>query len=376
MLDTRSAAQSRRKPRNRDGSMRFGLFWPKAKTMLPSAKMAAQNPDVLDLEVHLALARACETVGLDLTLIGDGYAPSSEEGSSFGFQDPSLHAIVLSAPLIQATQHLGVVTTLHTPFFHPAQIARFGSHFDWLSGGRWGWNIVNGYRDYEASLFGIDKLPDSASQYEAAEDAVRIIEGVWNGKGRVDYDGAHYRAHGKMRGPFPPERPVFVCAAASDRGRRFTATHCDFLFASPPSLSDLPGIRASLATHAAAAGMDHPPEILVVADLLVRDEPGVAIDMMEDLMGSIEGEAGRLWAAQMAVLRKDHTAPGKFPAFAGTPAQVADQILAARNDHGLNGILFRLPLWSAEEMLRVGPVFELLAKAGAWVPPQARGHSW
>lgn len=356
--------------------MRFGTFWPKAKTMLPSAKVAALNPDAMDLANHIALAHACEEVGLDLTLIGDGYAPSSEEASGFGFQDPSLHAIVLSAPLMQATKHLGIITTLHTSFFHPVQIARFGSHFDWLSGGRWGWNIVNGYRDYEASLFGIDKLPDSASQYDAAEDAVRIIEGVWNGKGRVDYDGPFYRAHGKMRGPFPPERPVFVCAAASDRGRRFTAKHCDFLFASPSSMAEMPAVNASLAEHAAAVGRDTPPRVLALADILVRDEPGEAVQLMEDLLGSMEGEAGRKWAAQMALLRKNPDTPSKFPYFAGTAAEVAEQIIAAHRDHGVNGLLFRMPLWAAEEMLRLKPVFDLLAKAGVWVPPAARGHCW
>lgn len=364
------------KPRNWDGSMRFGLFWPKAATMLPSAKMAALNPDVLDLANHLALARVCEDVGLDLVLLGDGYAPSSEEGSSYGFQDPSLHALVLAAPLIQATTHLGIVSTLHAPFFHPVQIARFGSHFDWLSGGRWGWNIVNGYRDYEASLFGIDDLPDSAAQYDAAGEALGIIESVWRDKGRVDFSGRYHRSRGKMRGPFPPEIPLLVCAAASDRGRRFAAEHCDYLFASPPTLAALPEVHVSLARHAAAAGREAPPEVLVVADLLVRDEPGEAVDLMEDLMGSIGGESGRQWAAQMALLRKDRTAPGRFPAFAGTPAEVADQILAARAQWGLNGILFRLPLWSADEMARVKPVLGLLAKAGTWVPPGLRSHSW
>lgn len=365
-----------RKPRKRDGSMRFGLFWPKAKTMLPSAKMASLNPDPLDLENHLALARACESAALDFILLGDGYAPSSEEGSLIGFQDPSMHAIILAAPIIMATRHLGVITTMHTPFLPPAQIARFGSHLDWLSGGRWGWNIVNGYRDYEASLFGIDTLPDGATQYDACEEALQIIEAIWRGDGPVDFAGKHYRVRGKMRGPFPQGRPALVCAAASERGRRFTAQHCDFLFASPPSLADLPAVRTSMDEYAAAAGRKSAPEILVVADLLIRDEPGEGTALMEDLMGSVVGEAGKRWMGQMARLRRTEGSPGVFPAFAGTPAEVADQILAAREQWGLNGVLFRLPLWSAEEMLRVKPVLELLAKTGVWVPPEARGHSW
>jgi dimethylsulfone monooxygenase len=364
-----------RKPRLADGTMRFGLFWPKAKTMLPSAKMAALNPNVMDLEVHLALARACEEVGLDFILLGDGYAPSSEEGSLIGFQDPSMHAIILAPPLMMVTQHMGIITTMHTPFLAPAQIARFGAHLDWLSGGRWGWNIVNGYRDYEASLFGFDTLPDSAAQYDACEEAIQVIEAIWR-HSKVDFEGKHYKVRGKMRGPFPPDRPAFVCAAASERGRRFTAKHCDFLFASPPSLAALPDVKASLIADAAAAGRQHPPEILVVADLLIRDEPGEGKKMMDDLMASMQGDAGDRWRAQMARLRRTEGSPGVFPSFAGTSEEVADEILEARERWGLNGILFRLPVWSAEEMLRVKPVFERLAKAGVWTAPEARGHSW
>lgn len=367
---------SARKPRVADGSMRFGLFWPKARTMLPSAMMAERNPDPLDLENHMALARACESAGLDFILLGDGYAPSSDEGSLIGFQDPSMHAIILAAPIIMATQHMGVITTMHTPFLPPAQIARFGSHLDWLSGGRWGWNIVNGYRDYEASLFGFDTLPDSATQYDACEEALQIIETIWRGDFPVDFAGRHYTVRGKMRGPFPADRPALVCAAASERGQRFTARHCDFLFASPPSLADLPGVRRTVTGYAQEAGRQTPPEILVVADLLIRDEPGEGAALMETLMGSMIGPAGERWRGQMARLRRTEGSPGVFPAFAGTAEEVAEQILSAHRQWGLNGVLFRLPLWSAEEMLRVKPVFDRLQEAGVWVPPAQRGHSW
>ena len=222
-----------RKPRAFDGTMRFGVFWPGTRTLLPSPQIAALNPDPLDLSVQLDLARACEHVALDLALIGDGYAPSSEEGTRFGFQDPGLHALTLAAPLIMATEHLGVISTLHSTFFHPTHIARFGANMDWLSGGRWGWNIVNGYRDYEASLFGFDTLPDSATLYDASEEAVQIIQSLWDRSRRTEFSGTHYKCHGRMKGPYPAERPVFVCAAASERGRQFTARHCDYMFAPP-----------------------------------------------------------------------------------------------------------------------------------------------
>ena len=225
-----------RKPRIADVSMRFGLFWPEAKTMLPSAKMAERDPDALDLEVHMELARACEGVGLDFILLGDGYAPGSEGGSLIGFQAPSMHAIVLAAPIIMATRHMGVITTMHTRFLPPAQIARFGSHLDRLSGGR----------------------------TPRQRHAVRHVRGGARGHRRDLARGPRGLLGQALPGarqdarPFPAGRPALVCAAAPDRGRRFTARHRGFLFASPPSLSDLPAVQGELDRHAAEAGRPHP----------------------------------------------------------------------------------------------------------------------
>jgi len=367
----------RRKPKGFDGTMRFGIFWPGTRTLLPSEKIAFLNPDPLDLAIQLDLARACEHVGLDLVLLGDGYAPSSEEGTRFGFQDPGLHALTLAAPLIMATEHLGVISTLHSTFFHPAHIARFGANMDWLSGGRWGWNIVNGYRDYEASLFGFETLPDSATLYDASEEAVQIIQSLWDPSKRTEFSGVHYKCHGKMKGPYPEERPVFVCAAASERGRRFTAKHCEYMFASPTNLSDLPPIKEDLSRHASEAERVQPPEVLVVADLLIRNEPGEAKEMFESLMASIEtNEAGQKWSGQIGRLRNEKKTPFKFPYFVGTATEVAEQLIEAKSYHALTGVLFRLPVWSPQEVLRLGPVFEILEHEGVRLHPQTRDYSW
>jgi dimethylsulfone monooxygenase len=370
-------SSKKRKPKAFDGTMRFGIFWPGTRTLLPSEKIAALNPDPLDLSIQLDVARACEHVALDLVLLGDGYAPSSEEGTRFGFQDPGLHALTLAAPLILATEHLGVISTLHSTFFHPAHIARFGANMDWLSGGRWGWNIVNGYRDYEASLFGFDELPDSATLYDATDEAVQIIQSLWDPSKRTEFSGAHYKCHGKMKGPYPADRPVFVCAAASERGRRFTAKHCEYMFASPTYLSDLPPIKEDLARYAAEANHAQSPEVLVVADLLIRDEPGEAKQMFESLMASIEtSDAAKKWSGQIGRLRNEKKTPFKFPYFVGTAAEVAEQLIEAKAYWKLNGVLFRLPVWSPQEVLRLGPVFEILEREGVRLHPRTRDYSW
>lgn len=360
-----------------DETMRFGLFWPGTRTKLPSAEISELNPDNLDLGNHLTLIQACEEVGLDFVLLGDGYAPSSAEGTKIGFQDPGLHALVLTLPLILASRHIGILTTLHSTFFHPTHIARFAANLDWMSGGRWGWNIVNGYRDYEASLFGFDNLPERSRLYDAASEAINIIESLWDASRRTEFDGAHYHAHGLLKGPYPNERPVYVCAAASAAGRLFTTRHCDFLFASPSDFSEIKSVRAELKQHALDVGKAATPRVLVVADLLIRDRPGEANELFDHLMGTIPvSDAGQKWSGQIGRLRGQPVNPFEFPALVGTPEEVAAQLIAAYREHDVNGIMFRPLIASAGEMLRLGPVFARLEAEGVRIDPAARNFSW
>jgi FMNH2-dependent dimethyl sulfone monooxygenase len=142
---------------------------------------------------------------------------------------------VLAVPLILATSHIGIVSTLHTTFLHPVVIARLGAHLDWVSGGRWGWNIVNGFREHEARLFGLDGLaPDGG--YELTQESVDIVRALWaNPPAGISHNGKHFKVEGKIRRPVPDALPLMVSAAASSSGRAFAAANCDYLFTSAQS---------------------------------------------------------------------------------------------------------------------------------------------
>jgi len=356
--------------------MRIGYFWPYTQAPKPSAEIARRNPDVLDLRNHVRLAEAVEHVGMDFALIADGYAPGNEASSRVGFQDPTIDAVTWMVPLMLATTHLGFLSTLHTRFLHPTVIARLGAHLDWLSGGRWGWNIVNGYRDNEASLFGFDEV-DRDAGYDLAEEAVEIVKGLWsNPPGGIDHVGPAYKVRGRIRRPVPETLPLLVNAASSQRGRRFAATYCDYLFASPGSAEQIGDIARDLQRNAADAGRGEPPQILVLADIFVRDEPGRAVAKYDELWATTDREAQALWNLQL--VRTVH--PGRDPErtmrIAGTVPEVVEQIVEFSRVPSMGGFMFRLPLWSAEEALRLQPVFAELQRAGVWQPPQMREYSW
>jgi dimethylsulfone monooxygenase len=356
--------------------MRIGSFWPYSRTLIPSAEIARRNPDVLELDNHIAFAQALEAVGMDFALIADGYAPASEANSLIGFQDPSTNAVVLAVPLILATSHIGIVSTLHTTFLHPVVIARLGAHLDWVSGGRWGWNIVNGFREHEARLFGLDGLaPDGG--YELTQESVDIVRALWaNSPAGISHSGKHFKVEGKIRRPVPDALPLMVSAAASSSGRAFAAANCDYLFTSAQSADAVKELAHDLTRDANAAGKCAAPEILMLSDILIRDEPGEAQQLYAELMGTTDAQAQAAWTSQLARMGNQRRKPGELLTFLGTPGEVAEQIVELHRECGLTGLILRMPLWSAQEATRLAPVFAQLENAGIWVPPSARGYSW
>lgn len=357
--------------------MRIGVFWPYSRTLIPSSEIARRNPDVLDLDNHISFVQAIEAVGMDFALIADGYAPASAENSRIGFQDPSTNAVVLAVPLMLATSHLGIISTLHTTFLHPIVIARLGAHLDWISGGRWGWNIVNGFREHEARLFGVEGKLDHDGGYELAQEAIDIIKQVWaNLPDGVDHQGKHFKVKGRIRRPTPPALPLLVSAAASAMGRSFAAANCDYLFTSAQTADAVKQVADDLKDMASKAGRAEAPRVLVLSDVLIRDQPGEARELHAHLMGSTDPEANRVWTSHLAKIGTARARPGELMTFLGTADEVAEQIIELDRGCGPVGLIFRMPLWSAQEAMRFEAVFARLERAGIWSPPAARNFGW
>jgi FMNH2-dependent dimethyl sulfone monooxygenase len=370
----RSASAGQRKYRGRDDSMRIGAFWPYSRTLLPSHEIARRNPDVLDLDNHIHFAKALEAVGVDFALIADGYAPGSEASSRTGFQDPSTNATILSVPLFLATTHLGIISTMHTTFLHPVVIARLGAHLDWISGGRWGWNIVNGFRDHEAKLFGLEKKIDD---YALAQEAVDIAKELWlRTPEAVHYEGQHFKVDGKMRRPVPQTLPLLVSAAASARGRNFAAANCDYLFTSALTNEIVADTAQELGELAAKAGRDHAPQIIVLADVVIRDTPGEARQLYADLTASTDEEAQKTWASHLSKIGDARPHSADLMNLVGTPAEVAEQIVELYRHGNGRGLAMRMLLWGAQEAAHLAPVLADLQKAGVWTPPSTRDYCW
>jgi hypothetical protein len=61
----------------------------------------------------------------------------------------------------------------------------------------------------------------------------------------------------------------------------------------------------------------------------------------------------------------------------GGAEAVADHVERLHREFGADGIAITLPVWSPEEVKRVGDILlPRLAERGIWEPPSARDYGW
>ncbi|MFI6299983.1 LLM class flavin-dependent oxidoreductase [Nonomuraea sp. NPDC050790] len=373
------------KPRLIDGLMRFGIMWPNTPSQnVMSRTVAGRNPDVLDLDVHMELARTCERIGLDFAFFADSYTVNGPASIAAGHGEPRLYAPVWAAVVIAATRRLGVVTTLHTRYLPVPVIARLGANLDAMSKGRWGWNMVPGVKPAEVTLFGLDGELPHERRYEQARQALGAVKALWSA-------GAL-----SMAGPSPVQRPhpVIFNPGVSPAGLDLIAEECDFGFSAVvDDRAEVRGAVDRLAGRAAAAGRAEGEVALVgsigvvlggsaaeAEDRRAWFEAGVdlpaASGFAEFFMRGSQTYQ-KLFMGQDAetVARKIGFGVGNT-VLAGTAEQVAEQFIELFRATGLRHFLLLPFLWAPQEVAAYGEIFGHLRKAGVWLPPEERGWSW
>lgn len=386
------------KPRRIDGQMRFGMMWPNTPSQnATSGVVAARNPQVLDLQEHLELARTVERIGLDYVFFADSYTVNAPASVAAGHGEPRIFAPIWAAAVIAATQHIGVVTTLHTRYLPPALIARVGANLDVMSGGRWGWNIVPGSKPVEGALFGIGDQLDHDRRYDVARETLEAVKLLWsNGTDPTDYHGEHVSVEGALCGPTPVQQPfpVIFNPGVSASGVDLIATACDVGFSAV--VDDLDAVRASvdlLADRARSAGRpDGAVQMAGSIGVVLGDTQADADETYQWLkesvdLGAAEGFANfflnnsqtyqRLFEGveHDEVVRRIGVGAGST-VLVGTAEIVAERLVAIHRATGLCNFLLLPFLWSADNVARYEELFPHLARAGVWTAPSERCWSW
>ncbi|CAD5110009.1 LLM class flavin-dependent oxidoreductase [Zestomonas carbonaria] len=319
--------------------------------------------------------------GIDLTL---------KESIQLPVNDP----LLLVPAMAGVTRHLGFGVTANLSYEPPFTFARRMSTLDHLTNGRVGWNIVTGYLESAAKAMGLERQVEHDRRYDQADEYLEVLYKLWEGSWeddavladrqrriyaqpgkvhKVRHQGEFYRVEGyHLSQPSPQRTPVLYQAGSSERGLLFAGRHAECVFIGG---SDHAAVRAQVdKVRASAVAAGRPADAIKVfmgisvivapTEAQARDkhaeyllyaspEAGIAhfssstgIDLaafgldepiVERKTNAIESVVKTFTGWTKRRLLQQHALGGRYPLAIGSPAQVADQLLAWIDETGLDG---------------------------------------
>lgn len=215
----------------------LGLFLPHQQGAWTPSKAPRNTSWTFDYNAELAV-RADE-LGFDLVFALATWLGKGGHGGDIGFRAHSIDPFITSAALAPLTHNVLLISTVHVLYgWHPLHIAKYGAVIDHISGGRWGLNVVTGFKQRETRMFGFEQFPHD-QRYAMADEFTTIMKRLWTAEENVDYVGKWYTTEGAFVSPKPVNGlPVLVNAGSSPAGVDYATSHSDMIFATAPTGAD------------------------------------------------------------------------------------------------------------------------------------------
>lgn len=376
-------------------TLRVGLFYPNAPSIhVMSAEVARQNPDVTDVRTHIGVAGAAEEIGLDYLFVADGWGGYGRrdpaDGDAAAGTGVNITAPIVCAALASVTSYIGLISTIHTSWYHPLLLGRVGAAIDNLSGGRWGVNIVSGSGFTDHLLGGPITDLGHDDRYERAAESVEIARQCWEG-GRLDFHGRHFDLSGEIAGPATVTQPLIVSAGASEAGRRFAGRYADYIFMPGRTpldqcrqkVDDIRRIAAEAGRRPEAVQLQMHASVIVgetraeADDRIAWVRDRVDLAATQRYLTAVRGNIStydEIYSSMGELAVRDIGMVSGARTCHGTVEEVADQFEILHGEFGAAGVAVTLPCWEPDEIRRFGRlVLPELRRRGLWQPHDARG---
>jgi probable F420-dependent oxidoreductase len=181
--------------------MRVGLSLPHYGFSLPGG-------EPITFEATAAWAKRAEELGFDSVWVSDHFFYSFARYGADPSPVASLEPLTTLAALAAVTERVRLgVLVLGAPFRHPAIVARTAAAIDRLSGGRFELGIGAGWMREEFDAFGY-RFGEIGGRFDALEDALVIMAGLFAGTGPVTHHGSLHAVHEARLAPPPIQRPI------------------------------------------------------------------------------------------------------------------------------------------------------------------------
>jgi alkanesulfonate monooxygenase SsuD/methylene tetrahydromethanopterin reductase-like flavin-dependent oxidoreductase (luciferase family) len=275
-----------------------------------------------------------------------------------------LDAVLIASRIAPLTSRIGLVPTAVVTHTEPFHLSKAIATLDYVSGGRAGVRVQVSGRKAEADHFGRrtqpefrpedlrepDAAPFIAELFDEATDYVEVLRRLWDSweddaeirdvaTGRfidrdklhyLDFEGKWFKVKGPSITPRPPQgQPLVAALAHGTIPYRFGARATDLVFVTPRDRDQVPAIVDEVRAEQAEAGR--------VGETVSVETPHVLGDLVVFLDETAAAAADRK-------ARLDERGGGEYTSdaaiFTGTPAGLADQLIAWR-DGGLSGFRLR-----------------------------------
>lgn len=239
-------------------------------------------------EQWLALARACETEGLEGLFRSDHY--QSVQGRT---ERSALDAWATLSALGTVTERIRLGTMVSpTSFRHPSVLAKQVVTADHTSRGRVELGLGAGWHALEHTTYGFP-FHELGERYDVFEEQLEIVVRQFTEE-RFDFDGHHFRLEGCEARPKPVQErlPVIVGGLAGPRSVRNAVRWADEYNTVFPSLDDIRDRRTAVDRAAEQAGRE-PLGFSVMTGCLLGEDEAEFRDRAAKLM-ELSGEEGDL----------------------------------------------------------------------------------
>lgn len=303
-------------------------------------------------DYNAALTKRAEELGFDLVFGLAQWAGKGGYGGETKYREISLDAFITTGALAAATHRIMLISTIHVLFgpWHPVHLAKFGATLDHISGGRWGLNLVTGYSEREAQMFGQRRI-DHDARYEMASVFSDRLKQLWSLDENLSVEGPYWAMREAFVSPKPRfGRPILVNAAGSQAGIAYGARHSDIMFITSPTGNQLDHAVESLPAHiasiqSAAAREGRCLRTIINPMILCRDTEREAIAYRDAIEAAADVQAvenfaehGRVGDAQAwRNQKKLHRAIGGNLHLVGSPEQIVDGFIKLKRA-GVDGV--------------------------------------
>ena len=191
-----------------------------------------------------------EQLGFDLVFGLAQWMGKGGYGGQMAFREQSTDPLIVMAGLAAITERILLISTVHVLYgWHPLHLAKFGATIDSMSGGRFGLNVVTGYKKSEIEMFGLPPI-EHDKRYEMADEFTSLLKQLWNEDEEITSNGQFWSMNRAFVAPKPVHgRCILVNAASSGAGLAYATRHSDLIFITSPAGADLDKAVAALPAH-------------------------------------------------------------------------------------------------------------------------------